>query len=126
MKRALTHLKLVAWIIVIGILCFTPGDELNKVHINIPYFDKIVHFGMFFILASLIKGLYWKNHISSKVFYYYITLAVVYGVIIEIVQALWINMRSGDFVDWLFDCTGIALAVITFRLWPKKLKILWG
>ena len=126
MKKVLSHIKLIVWVIVIGILCFTPGNELNKVHINIPYFDKLVHFSMFFILASLIKGLHWKNHISDKIFYCYLTSAATYGAVIEIVQSLWINMRSGDWADWLFDSVGVVLAVVFFGLWHRKMKEIWG
>ena len=126
MNKILTYAKLPTWVIIIGILCFTPGNEFKKVHIPIPYFDKIVHFGMFFILAFLIKGLYWKNYISNRVYISYILLAALYGVIIEIVQYNWIYMRSGDWVDWFFDCAGIIVSLTVFRYWPEKIKVVFG
>jgi VanZ family protein len=126
MNKILTYAKLPAWVIIIGILCFTPGDEFKKVHITIPHFDKMVHFGMFFILAFLIKGLYWKDMISQLTYKSYLVLAVVYGVLIEIIQYNWIYMRSGDWVDWLFDCAGIIVSIAVFRFWPQKFKFIFG
>lgn len=126
MIKVINYIKLPVWLIIMGFLCFTPGNEINKVHINIPHFDKIVHFTMFFILAFLIEGLYWKNLITNRTFKLYLALALVYGVLIEIIQYKWIYMRSGDWVDWLFDCIGLVVSVWLFRFWPEKFKVLFG
>jgi VanZ family protein len=126
MNKIFNYSKLPAWVIIIGILCFTPGNEFKKVHIPIPHFDKIVHFAMFFILAFFIKGQYWKKMISWQVYKGYIFLALLYGVLIEVIQYNWIYMRSGDWIDWLFDCAGLVVSIIIFRFWPEKIKVIFG
>ena len=50
------YYKVALWVIVIGVLCFTPGNEFREVKINIPHFDKFVHFCMFYILGLLIQS----------------------------------------------------------------------
>ncbi len=125
-KKIVYHLKLIAWLIIISILCFTPGNELKKVHISIPHFDKMVHFIMFFALAFFIKALLWKDVISNRVFQTYLLLGVIYAALIEVIQYNWIFMRSGDWVDWLFDMAGMGVSLWIFKYWPNPLKRIFG
>jgi len=66
----------------------------------IPDVDKIVHFGMYFILAAILK-------IEAKIDDMKIFLfTILFGGIIEIFQSLLTNYRSGDPNDLLFDFLG--------------------
>lgn len=91
-----------------------PPDE-NP--IIIPYFDKIVHFTMFFtfsflfILENRITGdKKWKEPLPL------ILLAVVFtalfGGLIEIIQGELTDYRSADIFDWYSDLAGSLTAVI--------------
>jgi len=115
-----TYYKIIIWVIVIAFLCFTPGNDLQKIKIPIPHFDKLVHFTMFYILGLLISGK--KNSLNVISILWLYILAVIYGGIIEIVQLNWIYMRSGDVVDWLFDLIGLLLAWKTFAYYPLLLQ----
>jgi len=95
-SRKMRYLKLVIWIVVIAILCFTPGNELDVVKINIPYFDKMVHFAMFYILALFIRGI---AQLSVKQRIRWIVFSVLYAGLIELVQFFFIPLRSGDWID---------------------------
>ncbi len=115
------YIKILIWSIVIANLCFAPASEINKVHINIPHFDKIVHFGMFFILALLIAGLNGKyatyfNRILLPV------IAIVYGGLIELIQLWFISGRDGDWFDWIADNAGVVLGLMVFSFLPFQLK----
>lgn len=113
------YYKLIACWVLIAILCFTPGDEFKEVKINIPYFDKLIHFLMFYGLGLLIRAIEYKE---IKSFYLIIVISVLYAGIIEIIQANYIPVRSGDFFDFLSDLTGLLIALITYKYYPVIIK----
>jgi VanZ family protein len=111
------YFKLIAWSLVIAYLCFAPVDEFKKVNITIPHFDKLVHFGMFLILALLIAA---KNNPNQKNYTRNLLLffAVFYGGSIELAQYYITNTRSADWLDWGADIVGIIAGVGLFGLLP--------
>lgn len=113
------YLKLIIWIIIIGILCFTPGDDLKEVKINIPHFDKIVHFGMFYILSLFIRGIL---KLDAKQQIRWVVFAVVYAGLIEIIQYYFIPLRNGDWVDLLADLIGLTIGWFSFTMYPKFMQ----
>ena len=115
-----TYYKLVFWVIVIGILCFTPGNDIEKIKIPIPHFDKIVHFMMFYILGLLLMGK--KYTLSESAIRWLFLSAIIYGGAIELIQYNWIYMRSGDWVDWMFDLIGLVISWKTFNYYPVILQ----
>ena len=139
MKRNLTardiqsYIKLAVWIAVIAYLCFSSGDRINNLKINtiipewiIPHIDKIVHFVMFFVLAFLIKSLYWQKTIEFRAYYVFLVAGVAYAAITELVQYYFIYMRSGDVFDFLCDLTGMTISVFLFPYWPRFVKWFFG
>ena len=121
MKSIKTYYKIVIWSLVIAYLCFAPADEFKKVNITIPHFDKVVHFGMFFILGVFLMA---ANYLNPSKFnkYWLHMLAVIYGAVIEIIQLNFIYKRNGDFIDWFADIFGIIAAIVIFKHLPPKLK----
>ncbi len=117
------YYKIIIWIFIIAYLCFAPSDEFKKIHITIPHFDKIVHWGMFFILGLFITAAKIKK---KKIIYIIIpyAFAILYGGIIEIIQMLFIYSRNGDFFDWIADIIGIFSAILVFEYLPSKIKLL--
>lgn len=97
----------IIWIFIIFILCALPGDSIPNPQLKIPNLDKIVHFGMFFILSVLLTYPLEKCTSLSKIKIYMIIIGttIVYGGIIEILQYNFFN-RSGDVWDLLADVTG--------------------
>lgn len=112
----------IVWAIVIFILCTLPGQDLPDPHLNIPHLDKIVHFGMFFIMALLLcNELEYQTRFSlRKIFLISVSVIFLYGGIIEILQKYFFN-RSGDVLDLLADVAG---GIIGCLLYPtaKQLK----
>lgn len=87
----------VIWISIIFILCAMPDEDIPDPHLNIPHLDKVVHFGMFFILALLIN-LPLELHTAippKRIYTIAVLITFVYGGLIEILQHYFFN-RGGD------------------------------
>jgi VanZ family protein len=86
--------------------------------INIPNIDKVVHFGMYFGLMSIIilenrkavKGPYFLLFVAG--------IALFYGILIEFMQSAFTLTRTGSFYDALADFAGIIVSVILW-FWLK-------
>ena len=111
-------LFVIFWIIVILILSAISGNDLDKVpKINIPHFDKVVHFGMYSILQYLFVLYYSKvkpklNIITFLV--YTAIFSVSYSILMEFAQTYVFEKRSGDFFDVIANTAGVITVVILF------------
>lgn len=110
MSSKLRHFLILAnglWGVIIFILCAMPGDDLPDPHWNIPHLDKVVHFGMYFVLAILLVFLLegYNRLKKSQIYLIAILVALAYGGGIEILQANFFN-RSGDIWDLIADGIG--------------------
>ena len=115
------YIKLFVWSLVIAYLCFAPADEFKKVHITIPHFDKVVHFGMFFILGIIMSAIKYAKPSKFNTLWLPV-LAIAYGGIIELIQLQFIYKRNGDFIDWLADIIGLFIGIWIFGYLPQKLQ----
>jgi VanZ family protein len=93
--------------------------------INIPNFDKFVHFGMYFSLMSVIIFENRKTIKNSGHLFLIGLIPLFYGVIMEIFQSTLTSTRTGSFWDALFDGAGILVSIL---LWcwikPSEKEIL--
>ncbi len=84
--------------------------------ITIPYFDKIVHFSMFFTFSLLFI---FENRVTSDrkwkapapLFLLTVLLSAFLGGMIEVVQGELTDYRSADIYDWYCDLAGSLAAV---------------
>ncbi len=86
--------------------------------INIPNFDKIVHFGMYFSLMSIII---FENRKTIKISGHWFLIGLIplfYGIIMEIFQSTLTSTRTGSLWDALFDGAGILVSILLW-LWIK-------
>ncbi|WP_281542337.1 VanZ family protein [Maribacter aestuarii] len=94
----------------------TSGSSLTK----IPHFDKFVHFIFYFImviLGVLAVREYLKTSIKfSKVMVCVLLFAVIYGIIIEVLQYTWTINRQGDILDALANTVGALLGMWVARI----------
>lgn len=120
-------LRNIIWAIVIFVLCSVPGDSLPHTPvIEIPHFDKIVHFGLFFVMGIfLIAELRYQTKLS-RINIALITFAVIatYGGVIEILQEHYFTNRSGDFWDLCADAAGGITSVFMFPFLKKQKDLL--
>jgi len=95
-------------------LSMVSSNTFEEVPIIIPYIDKIVHFGMYFGLMSVIilENRKTLKDINSLVLIALIPLS--YGILIEFMQAAFTLTRTGNFFDGLADFAGI---LVSISLW---------
>jgi len=90
-----------------------PGDDLpEKGFFNIPYFDKIVHFGLYFILALLL--VYPLKNTRLPVYTVVLAFSFLLGGGLELLQDYCTTSRSGSWFDLLADLTGAFSGLILF------------
>jgi VanZ family protein len=114
----------ILWAIVIFILCSIPGDDLPKTSaINIPHFDKIVHFTLFFIMGIfLFAELNFQTRLKHlKIAGIILSLIAFYGGLIEYLQQNYFTNRSGDYWDLMADIFGGIIAILLYP-WLKRKK----
>lgn len=105
------------WALVILISSLFPTSEVPTV--TWPYADKVMHFGIYAVLAVLmLRGfaLYNINHMQGYIFT--LILGMGYGILMELVQ-LFVPGRQADVFDIMANTMGLACGIILRRL------ILW-
>lgn len=105
-----------------NVLFFLPGSDLPQ-HgwfDNIPQFDKLVHFGLFMILLSVWTSAFTIS-IPEKI-WPVLGLALLYGLLVEIIQKLWVPGRSFDLFDVVADMMGSVTGVFLNWFLYKKNK----
>lgn len=116
--------KSLIWVIVIFILSSISGNSLQSIpKFNIPHFDKLVHFGMYFILTIIIIWDATQNKKSSfKVFLFIVVFSISYGALMEFMQEHVFTKRSADLFDFLANSVGVLSGVFSFLIFHKFTK----
>lgn len=105
--------------LIIMYLSLTGSQTFDKVSLfNVPFFDKIVHAGMYFGLMSVIILESRKNIKTTGILFLMGLIPLFYGIIIEILQATLTSSRSGSIYDALSDGAGILFSILLW-LWIK-------
>ena len=86
--------------------------------IKIPNFDKVVHFGMYFGLMSVIILENKKRLNTTRSLLLTSLIPLFYGIVIEIMQSTLTVSRSGSIFDALADTVGILVSLLLW-LWIK-------
>lgn len=84
--------------------------------IRLQNFDKVVHFCVFGLLATLVGRIPWVQRRRPLGIYTAIVAVSLFGVTDEWHQ-LYTPTRSCDVYDWLADTLGSALAVVLYARW---------
>ncbi|MDH6309719.1 VanZ family protein [Dysgonomonas sp. PFB1-18] len=114
-------------VVIFYLCCLIPPKDVPDVDFDffIPT-DKIVHFIMYWGLAGVASFNYIydkKGHIIIlKLIAFAIFIPILYGGLIEVLQAEFFPPRSGDWYDFLADALG-ALASLPFSLWFRRLLL---
>ncbi|NOU18328.1 MAG: VanZ family protein [Bacteroidales bacterium] len=115
------HWKSITWAVFIFILCGIPGNQISKVKIiDIPHFDKIVHFSFYFTFTLLLISENNSQKLQQKATIKAILIAGVisisYGILIEILQKLVFINRGAEIWDVVANAFGFILATLSYRL----------
>lgn len=113
---------------IIGLLifigtCLIPSDQVPEMPAGIPW-DKIVHFGMFFLLSAVSLYDYYKFHNNNprliRWLFWGFLVPVIYGGIIELLQMNFFSSRSAELVDWIADVLGSLVATILAIIFLRR------
>jgi VanZ family protein len=112
--------------IIIMYLSLTSAHTFDKVpEFNIPYFDKIVHFSMYFGLMLMITIENRKSIKSVKQLFLIGLIPLSYGILIEFLQSTLTVSRNGNVFDALADYAGILVWIfLCLLIKPLKREIL--
>ena len=118
--RAIYFIPAIIWFIISVVLLTLPGNDLpHNSFFDLPFFDKYVHFGMFFLLTVLFSFPFYKLSSTTTAiifaFYKVSFFVILYGVIMEFVQKFFTFERSFDVVDILFDSLGSLAGLFAVR-----------
>jgi len=117
-KNILKHKYLIlavaytAWLTILSLV------PLNNVPLpEIKFGDKVVHFFLYFFLIIvwlLACQKLWRYK------YYFITVIIFWGIIIEFLQEYFIAFRTGDFYDALANSIGVVTGYYIYKYLFKK------
>ena len=120
MKKSL-FLKPVAWLAFICYGLFLPAKDLPmKSFLKIPYFDKMVHFTLFFIFCLLLFRPF--KLLKTKYLIWAPLTALILGAILESIQRSISHTRSSDIMDFIANATGILISLLFFRYFVLNKK----
>ena len=98
-------------------LSLTNSEKFQKAPlVNIPFMDKLVHFGMYFLMMSVIILEHRKSLSNSRNLFLLALIPLSYGILMEILQSTLTMTRTGDFYDALADAAGIIVSVLLWLL----------
>jgi len=116
----------IAWFFLVLVLVVTPGYDLPKVDkwlIQISY-DKLIHVGIFGILALLFMHPVAKSVLNkTQKWHYCIKIAIataVWGLTTELIQKFFVPSRSFDLTDLLGDIIGGLVALMVCKKYFLK------
>jgi VanZ family protein len=111
---------------VILYLSLTDSQSFDKVpFFNIPHFDKIAHFLMYFGLMSVIVFEH-TNAINGRTQLSLIALIpFTYGILMEILQLTIAANRSGSIYDVMANSAGIIVSALLWLFLGPRLKTLF-
>lgn len=111
----------ISWFLLINILFYLPGSALPKTNwLTAIHIDKWVHVGIFSILVFLWRSAFPFPGRSYPVVLLF--LALVYGILVEIIQFLWVPNRDFDVWDVAADGAGSLLGLMVWSGVYKKNK----
>lgn len=123
MKLVKFYLPAISWTLVVLLLTLLPASDIpNTVFSRVPYFDKLVHMGIFMIFVILWYGGVYRAYRHRQpentqrqyqplvLLARIILAAIALGFAIELVQKEWTTLhRDFEWMDWLADTLGAFL-----------------
>lgn len=110
----------IIWTTIVAVLCLIRSDELPMPKLEKNY-DKLGHAAFHFGITAL-WYLYFKHRVADtkKAIILAFSFSFIYGILIEISQALFTTTRTADVLDVAANTTGGLLVVGLVMLYRKK------
>lgn len=118
------HLFSTAFAILILWLSFADPGTFSDINLpHIPYLDKVVHTCIYFTYTFILLIEYRHRLVSPIRYLVLSSFPFLFGLMIEILQSLLTNFRSGEILDVVVNTIGIGSAVVSWmilkKLFPK-------
>lgn len=116
----------ILWALFILLICIVPLGGVGKSHMFFPGFDKLVHCGLFTVLAALYCAgsiRRWNTHtIRIEIAVKNTIVLVSYGALIEMLQKYIFTWRTGSWDDLFADTVGACLGIfgVLITAWAVK------
>ena len=108
----------VTWFLIMTILFLLPGSSFPRESwLDTLRVDKLAHVGLFAVLVFLCYSAFYPTPLRPLLLT--IILSTIYGLMIEVIQGLWIANRSFDFLDLAADTMG---GFAGFFVWLRVYK----
>lgn len=120
-KQTLYGFAFFSWLVTITVLSLVSFEDDSALDLDIPNFDKVVHFTFYFVAGILgvlfcnatIKGFMKKIPSLVK----FLLGLIGYGIIIEVLQESLTTYRSAELLDVIANSTGALLGILLVRAW---------
>jgi len=127
MKRRLKYYRpAILWALFIFIMCSVDLGGVSKAPLFFPGFDKLAHCGFFFVLVIFWNSGKTRQHFSTGVSYKWLiiilTLSILYGGLIELLQLTVFTWRSGEWGDLFADTVGASMGVFGIIVTTKAIN----
>jgi glycopeptide antibiotics resistance protein len=113
--------KPLLWLAIICYALFIPADDLPlEPFFRIPHFDKMVHFGLFFVFC-----LFLLRPLKRLKFQYYLLaplISIILSALLEFSQHVLSISRSSDIKDFIANSLGVISAFVFFYLFVSNRK----
>lgn len=116
------HLYPVIWLALISYASLTPPNGIPKFP-AIPHFDKVVHFGIYYVLVIVLIPLFLKHKNYNKTYLISGITAVITGIFFELMQLLITSVRSASIADALANFFGCLLGIVSYQLLIRDKKL---
>lgn len=120
-----TLLPLLIGAIIFIVTCLITPEQVPEMPKDVLW-DKLAHFGMFFLLSAISMYYYFKLHKSNplilKWIFWGFIIPVIYGGLIELLQKYVFSYRGAEWGDWVADILGSLTATIFAIIFLKKRK----
>ena len=118
-KNTVYKVLFISWMMFVTFFSLFSFSDVGTSSINIPHIDKAVHFTFYFVMVLLAfytktKGKGSRSTIS-KLLWYIVLFAVIYGIIIEVLQHVLTTDRHGDPFDALANSIGAFVGMFVIR-----------
>jgi VanZ family protein len=114
-------LKPIIWLALICYGLFIPANELpTKPFLSIPHFDKIVHFGLFFVFCLLLFRPFRKLKMNS--YFWAPSASFILAALLELIQQTISSSRSSNLYDFMANTAGILASIVFFRVFVSGQK----
>lgn len=113
-KKKLFLLLLVLWIVFITVLSLISTNNFSKV--SVKGADTFVHFCFYFVLTVLLVFNFINSFNFNRAIFISIVVAIIYGMIIELLQGALTSSREPEIKDVLLNSFGsVAAAILLFQ-----------